>query len=174
VELRGLRRQEYERLVEAGVLEGERVELIGGEIVRMSPQSEPHSWAIMRLTAQLAPLMLQGYEVRVQLPLAVDDVSLPEPDIAVMPRRTSRTERPTTALAVVEVAESSQAMDLVHKPPRYAAAGVPLYIVLDVPAGHAVVHPAPTADGYRSVRTVPRTDGVDVLGVTLDLDDLLG
>lgn len=174
VELRGLRREEYERLIDAGVFEGERVELLGGEIIRMSPQSEPHSWAIMRLNAQLAPLMVAGYEVRVQLPLAVDDVSLPEPDVAVMTRRSSRTQRPTTALAVIEVAVTSQAVDLVHKPSRYAAAGVPLYVVLDVPAGRAVVHTDPTVDGYRSIRTAVPGDVVEVIDVTLDLVELLG
>lgn len=174
IEVRGLRREEYERLIDAGVFEGEHVELIGGEIVRMSPQSEPHSWAIMRLTAQLAPLMLAGHEVRVLLPLAVDDLSLPEPDVAVMPRRNSRTERPTTAEAVVEVTVSSHAMDLQHKPPRYAAAGVATYVVLDVLRRRVVVHTNPGADGYGSVVVADAGDEVRILDVTLDLADLLG
>ena len=113
VELRGLRREEYERLIELGSFDEERIELVGGEIVRMSPQLEPHSWAIMRLTSQLAALMSSGYEVRVQLPLAVDEWSLPEPDVAITAQQKSSDDRPTTALVVIEVASTSQTLDLV-------------------------------------------------------------
>lgn len=174
VQLRGLRRSEYELLAEAGVFAGERVELIGGEVVRMSPQHELHSWAIMRLNAQLATLMQQGYEVRVQLPLAVDDVSLPEPDVAVTERQHSRVERPTTALAVVEVALSSQSMDLVHKASRYAAAGVPLYVVLDLVDGVAVAHRRPHGAAYEAIERLGPDDALDILGTRLDLAELLG
>ena len=83
VRVRGLRRVEFEQMVAQGMFEGEPIELLGGELVEMSPQGSPHGWAITRLNAMLAPLMGRGLEVRIQLPLAVDDVSLPEPDVAV-------------------------------------------------------------------------------------------
>ncbi|MGI9018500.1 MAG: Uma2 family endonuclease [Euzebya sp.] len=173
IDVRGLRREEYERLADLGVFEGERVELIGGEIVRMSPQHEPHSWAIMRLTSIFAPLMVEGYEVRVQLPLAADDVSLPEPDVAITDHQISRHDRPTTALVVIEVALTSQRMDLVFKPPRYASAGVPVYVVLDLAAGQAVVHRDPAGSRYTSVTWHSAGDDLDLLGITLPLTELL-
>lgn len=172
VQLRGLRRAEYEALVDLGLFEGEHIELLGGELVQMSPQGSAHGWVITRLTAQLAPLLAQGHELRVQLPLAVDDVSLPEPDVAVGDRSTPRAH-PTTVHAAFEVSVSSQRLDLLHKAPRYAAAGVPLYVVLDLPAAQAVVHTDPQAAGYATVRRVGRDAALSVLGVALDLVELL-
>lgn len=172
VQLRGLRRTEYEALVDLGVFEGEHIELLGGELVQTSPQGSPHGWVITRLTSQLSPLMARGYEVRVQLPLAVDDVSLPEPDVAVGDLSTPRAH-PTTVHAAFEVSVSSQRLDLVHKAPRYAAAGVPLYVVLDLPAAQAVLHTDPTAAGYGTVRRVGRDAALSVLEVPLDLAELL-
>lgn len=172
VQIRGLRREEYERLVDLGVFEGEHIELLGGEIIRVSPQGSPHGWTITRLTAQLAPLMGRGYEVRVQLPLAVDDVSLPEPDVAVADLSTPAAH-PVAAHAAFEVSVSSQRLDLVHKAPRYAGAGVPLYVVLDLPRQQAVVHTDPGRDGYGTVRRVGPDAALEVLGVALDLRELL-
>ncbi len=174
VELRGLRREEYERLAELGVFEGEQVELVGGEIVRVSPQLEPHSWAVMRLTAQLAPLMIAGYDVRVQLPLAVDEYSLPEPDVAITRGQRSPDDRPTTALVVIEVAATSQRMDLVHKAPRYAAAGVETYVVLDLAQRVAVVHTDPRDGRYQHLRRVAPGEDMLVLDASVDLTELLG
>lgn len=173
VRLRGLRREEYERLVETGALEGEHVELLGGEIVEMSPQGPSHEWVIAELTRQLAGLMAEGYDVRVQLSLRVDDVSLPEPDLAVT-EPVARGDRPSTALLVVEVAVSSLRFDLVHKAPRYASAGVPTYLVLDVPGRRAVVHTDPTPEGYGSIVELRSDDALQVVGVALDLERLLG
>ena len=174
IELRGLRRDEYQRLVEAGAFTDERIELIGGEIVRMSPQSEQHAWVVMRLTAQLATLMLRGFELRVQLPLAVDDGSLPEPDIAVTDPLPALSGHPTGAHAVIEVAVTSQRMDLFHKPSLYAAAGIPLYIALDVPTKRAFVHRDPDAGGYQTVDMLNPGDDLNVLDARLDLAELFG
>lgn len=91
--LRDLRRVEFERLVEAGAFAGEPVELLGGELVALSPQRVRHAWAIEELTVQLAPLLAAGYAVRVQLPLGTDEVSLPEPDMAVTERQTRDAQR---------------------------------------------------------------------------------
>lgn len=172
VTLRGLRRDEFMRMVDEGMFVGEPIELLGGELVEMSPQGDRHSWVIEEITSQLAPLLAQGYAVRVQLPLAVDDVSLPEPDVAVGERSTPRAH-PGAAHAVIEIAETSQRYDLEHKAPRYAAAAVPLYVVLDLPGRRAVVHTDPTADGYTSVTDVGPGDEIAVLDVPLDLTRLL-
>ncbi len=174
VRLRGLRREWYEALVDTGALEGERIELLGGELVEMSPQGVPHGWVIAELTEMLAPLMRRGLWVRVQLPLVVDEVSVPEPDVAVTDRGSKTGSHPSTAHLVIEVSNTSQRYDLVHKAPRYATAGVPIYLVLDVAADQAMVHTEPTSDGYRVVRTLGPDDDLEVLGVAIDLARLLG
>ncbi len=66
-------------MVDQGLFEGEAIELLSGELVEMSPQGSAHRWVLARLTAILAPLIADGYELAVQLPLAVDDTSLPNP-----------------------------------------------------------------------------------------------
>jgi Uma2 family endonuclease len=172
VRLRGLRADEYEELIRLGVFEGEPVELLGGELLHMSPQGRLHEWPIVELNRQLAPLMAAGYDVRVQLLLRVDDRSLPEPDVAVTDR-VVRGGRPSTAHLVVEVAVTSQRLDLVHKAPRYAAAGIPMYLVVDVPAERAVLHTDPTAEGYATTVVLGPDDQLAVLGLDLDLRALL-
>ena len=172
VRVRGLRRVEFEQMVAQGMFEGEPIELLGGELVWVSPQGSPHGWAITRLTAMLAPLMARGLDVRIQLPLAVDDVSLPEPDVAVTDTTTPMAH-PLAAHAAIEVSVTSQRLDLVHKAPRYAAAGIPLYVVLDMARARALVHRDPTPDGYGRVDELGPGDELDVLGAPIDLALLL-
>src|SRR3989442_1740561 len=80
--LRPLRRDEFERMVAGGLFRDERVELLQGVLVEMSPQGTRHADTIQRLTAKLVQALVGRAEVRIQLPLAVSDESLPEPDVA--------------------------------------------------------------------------------------------
>ncbi len=165
--IRGLRRHEYERLVEDGVFDGEPVELLGGVLIEVSPQGSRHAWVVTRLGKLLA-IALQGeYEVREEKPLALDDLSEPEPDIAVV-EPTSPDTHPSTAAAVIEVAATTQALDLGEKAGRYAAAGVPIYWVVDLPARAVTVHRAPSAEGYGSVEVVQAGTVLELLGVEVD------
>jgi len=136
---RPLLRREFDALVAAGAFTEERVELLGGELIAVTPQSSRPAWIVGRLT-ELLMLALGGrLTARVQLPLAISDDSEPEPKLAVTDP-TTPDAHPTTAHLVIEVAESSLALDLVHKAPRYAAAGVAQYWVVDVAAREVVVH----------------------------------
>src|SRR5207245_10665942 len=78
------KRVEYERLVDRGVFEpGDRLELIDGLLVVAEPQSSPHYTAIRLVERALARAFGQGWDVRTQAPIALDDASEPEPDVAV-------------------------------------------------------------------------------------------
>jgi Uma2 family endonuclease len=145
----------YGRIVESGALDDQRVELIDGRIVDMSPQTSEHSAVIAWLTHLMA-----GREVflRVQLPLHVAPDSVPEPDLAITDTEPSADRHPTTALLVVEVAVSSHALDRGRKAELYAAAGVPEYWVVDVSGRSVEVHREPRpAGGYGTV-TVHKGD----------------
>jgi Uma2 family endonuclease len=87
------KRVEYERLVDRGVFEpGDRVELIDGLLLVSEPQSSPHYTAIRRVERVLARAFGEGWDVRTQAPIALDDASEPETDVAVVrgePRRAS-------------------------------------------------------------------------------------
>lgn len=138
----------YGRIVESGALDDQRVELIDGRIVDMSPQTTSHSGVIERLTQ----LLVGDGVLRVQLPLHVASDSVPAPDIALTETASDWDRHPTTALLVVEVAVSSHALDRGRKAELYAAAGVPEYWVVDVPGRSVAVHREPRpAGGYESV-----------------------
>jgi Uma2 family endonuclease len=155
--VRPLRRVEYERMVQDGLFADERVELLQGVIVEMSPQGTRHAATIQRLTSRLAPVLAGRAEVRVQLPLAVAVDSLPEPDVAVVLPGDYDLAHPTTALLVVEVAESSVNKDRQVKADLYARAGVPEYWIANVAAGLIEVHDEPAEGRY--TRVTPRRGG---------------
>lgn len=171
VHQRGLTRRQWDNLVDAGLLEGDRVELVEGMIVEMAPQGEQHSFLTTELNHRLTREVPEPWRVRVQMPLAATDASEPEPDLAVV--RPTGVLHPTTAALVVEVAVSSQRMDLVRKPVVYAAAGVEQYWVVDLRAQVVVVHTEPGEGGYATVRRLPLDTLLSVLGVDVDLAALL-
>jgi Uma2 family endonuclease len=151
----------YERMVGSGALEGLRVELLDGLLVDMSPQDEQHVWTIQQLTRLFARRL---DILRVQVPLAVADGWVPEPDVALAESDPTRRRHPTTALIVVEVALSSHHVDW-QKALVYARAGIPQYWLVDLPAATVHVHSEPGADGYASV--VARS-GDDVLDAAVE------
>jgi len=128
-------RQEYERMAAQGLFAPEeRVELIEGEIVAMTPQGSLHMTAIMLVQGALQRLFHIGYIVTTQLPLALGLRSMPEPDCAVLPGspRDYRAAYPTTAVLVVEVAETTLQFDRIEKGSLYAAGGVLDYWIVNL------------------------------------------
>lgn len=153
-----LTRRDYYRLGEAGAFAGRRVQLVGGTIITMSPMGSPHATLITRLTGLLAlELVPLGLDVRVQLPLALAEDSEPEPDVAVLPTGSWGPDHPSTALLVIEVADSSRRLDLGPKALLYAAARIPEYWVLDAQRRVATIHTAPRRGRYAIVRSVAPT-----------------
>lgn len=136
----------YNQIVASGALEGQRVELLEGLFVEMSPQSRDHAAVIETLTGHFANA---DARLRVQLPLEVVPDSEPEPDIALVAPHSPRGEHPRTALLVIEVAVSSQQIDREVKGRLYALAGIPTYWLIDVPVRAVEVYSDPHADGYR-------------------------
>src|SRR5437667_5768041 len=123
-------RAEYDRLIEVGVFQpGDPVELLGGELIVSEPQSEPHYTAIGLIEDALRATLGPGWLVRSQGPIALDDESEPEPDVAVVPggRRDYSRQHPSRPVLVVEVSESSLRLDREHKGSLYARAGIEDY-----------------------------------------------
>lgn len=152
-----LSRKQYDLLVAAGALDDERVELLGGRKVVMSPERAPHAEAI-GLFAR--PLRTQGESrglyVREGHPVALSGFDEPEPDVALVDDRSYAQEHPQPHQVhlLVEVSISSLAKDLGPKAAAYAAAGIPDYWVADLVGRRLVVHRDPGPDGYRSVEVV--------------------
>ena len=173
-------RGEYHRMGEAGILRPtDRVELIRGEVVEMSPIGRRH-YAFVNNLNQLLTVRLAGRAiVAVQGPIALADDTEPEPDVAIIRRRVvpykEREAHAEDALLLIEVAESSLAYDRSTKLRLYAAAGIPEYWVVDCVAESVEVHRTPDAGGFRGVSSVAGTGTVAVQAfpdVTLTLAEI--
>jgi Uma2 family endonuclease len=174
--VRPLQRAEYDRLVGLGMFRGEKVELLHGQLVTMSPQGEPHVFSVTRLTKLLVRALGDRAEVRVQAPFAASAVSEPEPDVAVVAPGDYLDEHPVRAHLLIEVADSSLQDDRRIKGPLYAAAGVPEYWIVDLAGGAVEVHREPVADGYASVSRHGRGETLAVPGfgdVSVPVGDIL-
>jgi Uma2 family endonuclease len=126
VETRRLRRVEYDRLVDLGVFDGERIELLDGLLVVREPQRSAHAIAVQLVQKALERAFGATWHVRTQLPFGLDDDSEPEPDAVVVrgkPRDYSRAH-PTRCALIVEVADGSLLFDRRKKGLLYARAGV--------------------------------------------------
>jgi Uma2 family endonuclease len=153
------RTTEYHRLIEAGVLgEDDHVELLEGVIVQMTPQGRPHARFLSTLNGLLVPALGGQYRVRVQLPLTLDESSEPEPDLAVVTRQAEdeAPQHPSTALLVIEVADSSVRADRLVKSRLYARARVVEYWIANVRLKTLEIYTDPDAgeERYRAMRTV--------------------
>jgi Uma2 family endonuclease len=168
-------RLEYERLVEAEILgPGDRIELLGGEMIVKEPQHSPHATAI-RLTARaLRRVFGDGWDVSVQLPVALDAESEPEPDVSVVQGdpRDYRDAHPQRPALVVEVSLSRVAFDREHKGSLYARAGITDYWIVNIPERRVEVYREPAGDGaarfgwrYVSVSTLGPGETVSPLAM---------
>jgi len=153
VDIQRLSREDYDRLVEAGFFHPEeRLELVDGVIFGMTPQSSRHATAVRLVQLALQTLYGEGFDVRSQVPLVLGDDSEPEPDIAVVTGHPNdyASAHPTTALLVVEVADSSIHHDRRRKAALYARCLIPEYWLLDLVKGCLVVHREPREGAYTS------------------------
>lgn len=160
VKTRRWRRVEYERLVDLGVFVGERLELLDGLLVVQEPQGSPHAAIVGHIGQVLRAAFGAGWHARLQAPLALDEDSAPEPDVAVVAGeyRDYVGAHPLTAVLVVEVADSSLRLDRRLKGGLYARAGLAEYWIVNLVDAVVEVyrHPHPAehaAHGwtYRSV-----------------------
>lgn len=128
-------RGEYDRLIDVGVFRpGEPIELLGGDLIVAEPQSSRHYTAVYLTEDALRAAFGAGWLVRTQAPIALDDRSEPEPDVAVAPGapRDYRGGHPARPVLIVEVAESSLTLDRDHKGSLYARGGVEDYWIVNL------------------------------------------
>jgi Uma2 family endonuclease len=153
-----LSRRAYDQLVERGVLDDERLELLRGRLVTMSPQGVAHSFVTGALAQRLSRTLDESYRVLVHSPFAATDDSEPEPDISVSRRGRRARYHPSKALLLVEVAKSSLREDRIVKAEIYARNRAPEYWIVDLATKSIFVHTDPARSAYRSIVKLRRRD----------------
>jgi Uma2 family endonuclease len=179
-------RDEYYKLCECDWFQDRRVQLIDGEIIEMSAQKNEHGISIDQTRDALQALFGPNFWARAQMSLDLSPYSVPDPDVAVVPgTRRSYAGRsvPTTALLVVEVAETTLSFDRNRKACLYAAAGITDYWIVNLVHRQVEVYRDPVPDaskpvGYRYASETDHLPG-DVVsplalpGATVGVTDLL-
>jgi Uma2 family endonuclease len=161
VRTRRFNADEYLRMVEVGILSyDDRVELIDGEVLSMTPIGPRHSAAVDRATRLFVSRFGADAIVRVQGPVRLNLFTEPEPDVLVLRPRddfyASAHPGPAEVLLVVEVADASLDYDRDVKAFVYAQSGVPEYWVLDLNAQVLLRHTSPADGAYRHIDRIDR------------------
>ena len=159
--------QQYHLMHEAGVFnDGDRIELINGEIKTMSPIGRKHAVCVTRLQELFICRLLGKVQVWSQNPILLDNGSEPQPDLAILKRRqdfyADRLPTPNDILLIIEVADSSIDYDRNEKAPLYASAGIPEMWLFDVNQKIIEAYSQPSRSGYKQIH---RYDEGDVLSI---------
>ncbi len=173
---------EYYEMARVGILRPEdRVELIDGEIIQMSPIGHRHAVCVNRATDLFVTLLHGRAVVQIQNPIQLNNYTEPEPDVVVLKPRSDyyageKKIIAEHALLIVEVAETTLRYDRDIKVPRYAAA-VPEAWIANLSADELLVYRNPAGDGYTVSLTFHRGDSVSPIAfpdVVFNIEQLLG
>lgn len=172
----------YEKMIETGILgEDDHVELIRGEIVKMTPIGLRHAACVARLAKLLERKVGDVALIWPQNPVQIGDHSMPEPDVALLrPSADYYTSaRPTErdVLLLIEVADSSVARDKAMKVPLYAEAEVQELWIVNLVKNVIEVYSGPSGGTYRQVRRARRGDTLPLpggLGASVNVNEVLG
>lgn len=173
---------EYYKMAGIGILkDGERTELIDGEVIEMSPMGVPHSSAVMRVTAFFTSALKDKVTVAVQLPVRLNAFNEPQPDIGLLRLRKdfyrSRHPGPGDVLLILEISDTSLRYDRDVKLGVYAASRIPEFWVLDLVENALLVFREPARGAYATSQKFQREDFVSMLAfpdIRIAVSDLLG
>ncbi len=162
--LRLLSIQEYNLMAEVGILtDEEKVELINGQIITMSPQKSFHAAAITR-TNRLFTKQLNQILIRLQLPIIINDFSQPEPDIAIVKYDAldydDRHPSATEVYLIIEIADTTLKTDLEVKRQLYASGNIPDYWVLDLKQRQLYVYRQSNGQDYQKIMILTDEDSI--------------
>ncbi|MGE0130282.1 MAG: Uma2 family endonuclease [Blastocatellales bacterium] len=173
---------EYHKMIEAGVFhEDERLELLDGEIIEMSPIGSRHVAAVNRLNEILGTQLRGIAIISVQNPIELSEHSEPQPDLTVLKRRADfyaeALPLPEDVLVAIEVSDTTVEKDRGLKIPAYARAGLAEAWLVDLFNDRIEIYSQPNNGVYQEIRIVLR--GQDAISKTipqlvLKADDILG
>ncbi len=157
---------EYHLMVETGIIsERDRVELIEGEIVEMSPIGSRHAANVDSLVAFLSRQIRESAIIRVQSTVRFSETMELEPDLALLKPRedfyAGAHPKPGDVLILIEVANTSLKYDRTVKSPLHARSGIPETWIVDLTTDTIERHANPTSDGYRETVRFKRGDTLE-------------
>ncbi|MBC8235795.1 Uma2 family endonuclease [bacterium] len=168
--LRQWTRSEYMKMAEVGIFApDEQIELIEGKIIEMSPQNTSHAVVVSLISEALRIIFGENYYVRIQMPIEINGISEPEPDVVVVSGtpRDYLSRHPTTAILIVEVSDSTLAYDRNQKTSLYAKAEIEDYWIvnlinrrLEVYREPGLMKDQPFGFGYKQITYYSETDSV--------------
>ena len=179
VERRRFTVEEYHKMGEAGIFgEGDRVELMDGEVVEMNPIGWRHARSVRRLTVRLVRAASDRYAVGVQNPITLIEYGEPQPDLAIHNEPPpGRLPGPQEGLLVVEVSDFTLSYDKNVKMPRYARAGIPEVWIVDLQGETVERYNDPREDEYRRIerdRQGEELSSEALPGLLIPVNDALG
>ncbi len=174
--------EQYHQMGKVGIFkENDRVELLEGEIVEMSPIGRRHTACVNRFTQLFSQLLGKKVIVSVQNPIILNNFSEPQPDISLLKPRTDFYEsghpQAPDILLVVEVADTTIDYDRDVKIPLYANNGICEVWLVDIVEQTLTVYRQPTSDGYREVLILHRGESLFLQSfpeIILTVDEILG
>lgn len=173
---------EYHKMAEVGILdEDDRVELINGEIIEMSPIGSMHTSRVKRIMRLFHNMPnVEKYLISVQDPISLGKYSEPEPDLAILYFRADFYEEkhpePQDILLLIEVSDTSLGYDREVKKPLFAAAGIPELWIVNIEDEQVEVYRKPQNGDYIHRQDFKRGDTIFIesLGFEVQVDTVLG
>ncbi len=158
-QIRPITIDDYHRMIETGIIhEGERIELISGQIFNMVAKGTRHTVATTELMGELLLLLGRRAKIRCQDPITLPNNSEPEPDIVVARLREDNYldshPAPADIFLVIEVADSTLGFDRNTKALLYAAAGIREYWIVNLVDDRLEIHTQPEGDIYTNTQVV--------------------
>ena len=172
-------RADYDRVIEVGGFGPEdRIELLDGELWEVTPQGARHAAVCAVIAEVVRKAFGEDFHVRSHSPIALDDLSEPEPDLAVVSggARDYLDEHPLRPLLVVEVSKTSLSFDRGRKLAAYARNGIAEYWIVDITAETIEVHREPADGTYATVSVLRRGETVAPLNAPsacVEVSDIL-
>lgn len=176
-----IRTDEYHRMIELGIFhEDERIELIEGRLIQMSPKNIKHAIATKRANRWLAKALGDRVIIGVQDPILLNDLSEPEPDISLIAppddRYLENHPTPKDIFLVLEIADSSVVYDRGTKGPLFAQNGIVQYCLLNLQTRELEDYREPGPEGYRRKQTHSENESFNLVAfpkVSIKVKDLL-
>ena len=173
---------QYHQMVEAGILtEDDRVELIKGEIIEMTPIGRRHAACVARLAQLLSIRLGQRAIIWPQNPIELDDTSEPQPDVTLLQARPDFYEsghpQPQDILLLIEVADTTVESDRQIKIPLYAENGIIEVWLVDINQQCIEVYREPSPNGYQNIQRFVRGESLSILAfpeIIFTVDEVLG